>query len=161
MITIKSRFTGTTLCEFDVETVKAAVVKAVSSGADLEGADLRGANLRGANLYGADLEGADLEGASLYGANLYGANLYGANLEGASLEGEKLTQTPIVVTGLTYWCLISDSYMRLGCKRFTHAEWDKFSDSEIADMDSKATAFWSAWKSPLLAMCKAHSEAAK
>ena len=116
MITIKHRFTETTLCEFDVETVKAAVVKAVSSGADLRG---------------------------------------------ANLEGEKLTQTPIVVTGLTYWCLISDSYMRLGCKRFTHAEWDKFSDSEIADMDSKATAFWSAWKSPLLAMCKAHSEAAK
>ena len=131
MITIKHRFTETTLCEFDVETVKAAVVKAVSSGANLRCADL------------------------------YGANLYGANLEGADLYGEKLTQTPIVVTGLTYWCLISDSYMRLGCKRFTHAEWDKFSDSEIADMDSKATAFWSAWKSPLLAMCKAHSEAAQ
>ena len=35
MITIKHRFSGVTLCEFDVETVKLAVETAVKDGADL------------------------------------------------------------------------------------------------------------------------------
>ena len=43
MIAIKHRFTNTTLCEFDVSTVKDAVVKAVESRADLYGANLSGA----------------------------------------------------------------------------------------------------------------------
>ena len=202
MITIKHRFSGTTLCEFDVETVKLAVETAVKDGADLRGAnlyganlrgadlyganlygadlygadlygadlrsanlrgaDLRGANLRGADLYGADLEGSDLYGADLYGANLrgadlYGANLYGADLYGADLEGEKITKSPLSVVGLRYWCLISDGYMRLGCKRFKHAEWVNFTDEEISDMDEYALEFWSQWKAPLLAMCAAHA----
>ena len=137
MITIKHRFSGTTLCEFDVETVKLAVETAVKDGADL----------RGANLYGANLRGADL----------YGANLYGADLYGADLEGEKITKSPLSVVGLRYWCLISDGYMRLGCKRFKHAEWVNFTDEEISDMDEYALEFWSQWKAPLLAMCAAHA----
>ena len=65
MIAIKHRYTGTTLCEFDVATLKEAAEKgrAHLRGANLGGANLRGANLRGANLYGADLGGADLGGA--------------------------------------------------------------------------------------------------
>ena len=194
MIAIKHRYTDTTLCEFDVETVKQATEKGKANlrgadlygvdldganlrsanlyGADLRGADLRGANLRSANLYGANLRGADLYGASLYGANLRSANLYGANLRGADLygvdldganlrgadlDGEKLTKSPLVVTGLRYWCLISDGYMRLGCKRFTHEEWAEFSDDEIEKMDSCALEFWKQWKESLLAMCKAHA----
>lgn len=34
MIAIKHRFINTTLCEFDVKTIKEAVVKAVESGAE-------------------------------------------------------------------------------------------------------------------------------
>ena len=45
MIAIKHRYTGTTLCEFDVATLK-------------EAAEKGRANLRGANLGGADLGGA-------------------------------------------------------------------------------------------------------
>ena len=134
MIAIKHRYTDTTLCEFDVETVKQAAERVK-------------ANLYGANLYGADLDGA----------NLYGANLRGADLRGANLVGEKLTKSPLVVTGLRYWCLISDGYMRLGCKRFTHEEWAEFSDDEIEKMDSCALEFWKQWKESLLAMCKAHA----
>ena len=63
MIAIKHRFTNTTLCEFNVKTVKYAVIKAVESKTNLSGADLSGANLSGA-----DLSGADLRGANLYGA---------------------------------------------------------------------------------------------
>ena len=134
MIAIKHRYTDTTLCEFDVETVKQA-------------AERGKANLCGANLCG----------ASLYGANLRDANLRDANLCGANLDGEKLTKSPLVVTGLRYWCLISDGYMRLGCKRFTHEEWAEFSDDEIEKMDCCALEFWKQWKGSLLAMCKAHA----
>ena len=174
MITIKHRFSGVTLCEFDVETMKEAAEKGKSNlyganlrganldGANLDGADLRDANLDGANLRGANLDGANLYGANLYGANLYGANLDGANLEGANLyganlEGEKLTKTPVVITGLSYWCMITDGFMRLGCKRFTHDEWANFTDEEISEMDDYALEFWEQWKVPLLAMCAAHA----
>ena len=153
MITIKHRFSGTTLCEFDVETVKHAAEKGKSN---LCGANLCGANLYGANLDGANLDGANLCGANLDGANLCGANLCGANLCGANLDGEKLTKTPLSVVGLFYRCLISDGYMRLGCKRFTHEEWANFNDEEIKEMDDCALEFWKQWKVPLLAMCAAH-----
>ena len=125
-------------------------------GASLDGANLFGANLRGANLYVADLRGANLRGANLRGANLYGANLYGADLRRADLDGETLTKTPLAISNLHYWVLISDAYMKIGCTRHTHEEWEAFSDDEISVMDTNALAFWKVWKEPLLAMCKAH-----
>ena len=195
MIEIKHRFTGTTICSFEVGTVREAAELGKDNlrganlrgadlyGADLRGANLRGANLRGADLYGADLYGADLRGADLYGADLRGANLrganlrgadlyganlrganlrgadlYGANLRGADLDCEKLTANPMVIVGLHYWCIITDNYMRLGCKRFTHAEWAEFNDEQIKDMDTYALEFWKKWKAPLLAMCESHKK---
>ena len=144
MIAIKHRYSEQTLCEFDVATVKEAAEK---GGANLCHADLRGADLGGANLYGANLGGA----------NLCHADLRGADLDGANLDGEKIYKTPLSVVGLRYWCLISDSYMRLGCKRFTHQQWSDFNDEQISEMDSKALEFWTQWKAPLLEMCKAHA----
>ncbi len=126
-------------------------------GADLRGANLRGANLRGANLYGADLRGADLCGANLYGTNLRGANLDGANLCGANLYGEILKRTPLTVTGLRWFVLITDGFLRIGCQRHSHADWANFSDEQIAQMDSHASTFWTARKAPLLSMCAAHA----
>ena len=105
----------------------------------------------------ADLCSANLRGADLRGADLFGANLFGANLRGADLDGEKITKTPLSVAGLRYWCLISDGYMRLSCKRFTHAEWAEFSDEQIAEIDDGALEFWKQWKEPLIAMCRAHA----
>ena len=174
MIAIKHRYSEQTLCEFDVATVKRAAEQGKANlyganlrgadlrganldGANLRGADLRGANLRGANLDGANLDGADLRGANLRGADLYGADLYGADLRGAYLDGEKITKNPLSIVGMHYWCLISDSYMRLGCKRFTHQEWSDFNDEQISEMDSKALEFRTQWKAPLLEMCKAHA----
>ena len=178
MISIKHRYTQATLCEFDVATIKEAAVKAVSEkanldGADLRGADLDGANLRGANLDGANLRGAnlddadlrgayldcaDLYGAYLDGANLRGADLDGADLDGADLDGEKITKSPLSIVGLRYWCIISDGFMRLGCKRFSHSEWESFDDEQISEMDIRALEFWNQWKTPLLQMCKAHAD---
>jgi uncharacterized protein YjbI with pentapeptide repeats len=162
------------LCEFEAASIKEVAEKGRANleranlrGANLEGANLRGANLqwadleganlRGANLRGANLEGADLRGANLQWADLRGANLQWADLEGANLEGEKLTKTPLSINNLIYRCIISDAYMRLSCRRFTHTEWAEFSDKQISVMDSGALAFWNQWKMPLLAMCKAHA----
>ena len=128
MISIKHRYTQATLCEFDVATIKEAAVKAVS-------------------------EKANLDGANLDGANLYCANLYGANL-----DGEKITKSPLSIVGLRYWCIISDGFMRLGCKRFSHSEWESFDDEQISEMDIGALEFWNQWKTPLLQMCKAHAD---
>ena len=145
MIAIKHRFTDATLCEFDVTTVKEAAEKGK--------ANLYGANLREANLYG-----ANLREANLYGADLYGANLYGANLYGAIIDGETVSKNPIhIPCGLKYIALITDGYMRLGCKRYKHSEWAAFSNEQISEMDSGALDFWKQWKEPLLAMCKSHA----
>ena len=137
MISIKHRFTCATLCEFDVKTIK-------------EAAEQGSANLDGANLDGANLHGADLHGANMYGANMYGANL----------DCEKITKNPLVINGLSYWCLITDGFMRLGCKRFTHKEWADFNDKQISEMDSHALEFWMQWKEPLISMCAKHAGAA-
>ena len=185
MISIKNRFTNATICEFEVETIKEAaekgkadlrkadlckadlyganlrgadLCKANLCGADLYEANLRGADLREANLRGADLYEADLRGADLRGADLYEANLCGADLCGSIIDGEKITKTPIQIPcGLRYIALVTDSYMRLGCKRYTHSEWAAFSDAQISKMDSHALEFWKQWKEPLLAICKAHA----
>ena len=167
---------GEVIFTHECASIKEAVEEAARRGANLRGADLyganlRGANLRGANLRGADLYGADLRGANLYGADLRGANLYGADLRGADLrganlrgadlreadlDGEIINKTPIAITNICYWVLITDAYMRIGCKRCTHEEWEAFSNEEIGDMDEDALAFWNVWKEPLLAMCRAH-----
>ncbi len=92
MIAIKHRFSGATLCEFDVETIRFAVEegKAYLCGANLRGADLRDANLCGADLRDAYLRGADLGDANLRGADLCGADLGGADLRDANLRGAYL-----------------------------------------------------------------------
>ena len=89
-------------------------------------------------------------------ADLYGADLRGADLYGADIDGETVKLTPLSVSNLIYHCLITDNYMRLGCKRFTHTEWKNFDDEQILKMDDDALPFWKTWKEPLLAMCAAH-----
>jgi uncharacterized protein YjbI with pentapeptide repeats len=74
----------------NAQDVRAAVVKAVSEGADLRGADLQGADLQYAYLRGAYLRGADLQYAYLRGADLRGAYLQVADLRGADLQGADL-----------------------------------------------------------------------
>jgi uncharacterized protein YjbI with pentapeptide repeats len=166
-IEIKSRYNDSVLFahEADENTLKITLLMAMKASADLRGANLRGAdldgaNLRGANLDGADLRGANLDGADLRGASLRGADLDGANLDGADLDGEKLKINPIKLTGMTYWVLISDGFMRIGCQRHSHAKWAEFTDEQIDDMDSSASKFWAQRKDALLAMCKVHADAA-
>ena len=140
MISIKHRFSGATLCEFDVETVKEAVLLAIKKCSNLRYSDLRGSNLSH--------------------SDLRGSNLSGSNLSGSNIEGEKITINPLSIAGLRYWCLITDGFMRLGCKRFTHKEWADFNDKQISEMDSHALEFWTQWKEPLISMCAKHAGAA-
>lgn len=98
--------------------------------------------------------------ANLYGADLRGANLYGADLRGANLDGEKLTKTPLQLNNLKWFVLISDKYLRIGCQRFTIEEWKNFDDETIVKMDFAALKFWRKWKTPIIALCDAHTEQA-
>jgi hypothetical protein len=114
MITIKHRFSGTTLCEFDVKTVREAAERRKKH---LSGADLSWDNLSGADLFGANLSGADLYGANLYGANLSGANLSGANLYGADLSGADLSWANLSGADL-YGANLGDKYGKLKTRGF-------------------------------------------
>jgi hypothetical protein len=178
---IKHRYTENILYACDAENLKDAVIEAVGKKADLSGADLSGADLSGADLLdaylsNADLSGADLSGADLLdaylsnadlsGANLSGANLSGADLRGADLSnadlsnadlsGEKIAIAPISILNLTWDILISESYLKIGCQRHTHYEWKAFTDDEIAEMESRASSFWTSNKIWLLSACKYH-----
>jgi uncharacterized protein YjbI with pentapeptide repeats len=168
---IKSRFDNSVLFECEAESIKECLEQAVSNdtylsgaylrdaylrGADLSNANLSGANLYDANLSDANLRDADLSGAYLSGAYLSGAYLSGAYLSGAYLSGEILTKAPISILNLTWDILITENYMRIGCKRHTHAEWEAFSDDEIKGMESRASDFWRANRDWLLCACKSH-----
>ena len=105
-IQILHRWTRTVLFEAAAESMKAALLMAISQDAnltraDLTGANLTDANLTDANLTGADLAGADLTGADLTDANLTRANLTGANLTGADLTGANLTRANLTRANLT------------------------------------------------------------
>ena len=149
-LSIMSRFSASVIFEFEADenSIKITLEAALKARADLECADLRGADLRGANLCGANLDWA----------NLQGANLGGANLRGANLDGEKLSKTPIQINNLKWFVLISDTFMRIGCQRYTIEEWRNFSDEEIVKMDFGALKFWRQCKVSLLAMCDAHNK---
>jgi hypothetical protein len=140
---IRHRFTDNVLFACDAENMREAVEKAIAAGAYLAGANLARANLAGANLDG---------------ANLAGANLDGANLDGANLDGETLSIAPVQVLGLTWPVLITPGYMRIGCQRHTHAEWEAFDRDRIAHMSIGAVAFWDLWRTPLLILCMQHRE---
>jgi len=138
MIEIKHRFTNDILFSFEGESLKYAVVEAVSKKANLYCADLYGANLRV--------------------ADLRGANLRGANLRVANLRGEKLKLAPISILNLRWDILITDNYLTIGCQRHKHEAWHLFSDDEIQDMESGASEFWNENKTWLLALCAIHHE---
>ena len=169
MIEIKNKYTGAVLYTHNGNTLSRAnlyganLCSANLRGANLRGADLSrayllGANLSGANLSGASLRGADLSGAYLFGANLSGAYLFGANLSGANLFGQKIQKTPIQIDNLTWDILITEHHMKIGCRVYTHREWEDFTGDEISNMDKGALEFAEKWRSILLMMCHEHAK---
>jgi len=174
LIEIKNRFNSSVVFSHEAEnnSIKLTIEMAIKSKADLIGADLSGANLSGADLSGANLSranlswadlsganlseaslrgaslrGANLSGADLYGADLYGANLSEANLSGANLSGAIGNMSIIFSMQIeTYPITFTSEILQIGCKRFTHKEWQEFDDETIQKMDSQALSFWKKWK---------------
>lgn len=146
MIEIKHSLTNDVLFACEAENMCEAVVKAVKSDANLSGAYLSDANL----------SYADLSCANLSGANLSGADLSCADLSRANLSGEILAIAPISILNLTWNILISEQYLKIGCKRHTHDEWKAFGDAKIKSMEPRASDFWNANKVWILAACDAH-----
>ena len=134
------------------------------TGANLAGANLAGANLSGANLSGANLHHANLSGANLADTNLHYADLFGANLAGADLTGAKygkevpLECTPLMLQGTKYDIIIMDRHIKIGCKLYSHTEWESFSTEQIAQMDDGALTWWKAWKMTVLNLSRLHQQ---
>ncbi len=126
------------------------------SSADLSYADLRSADLRYADLRSADLRSADLRSADLRSANLSSADLSYADLRSADLSyaasiwGAVGNLSQIKSVQCDLWPVTyTAERMQIGCQFHTLAEWWAFSDEEIQEMDSRASAWWSIWKSIL------------
>jgi hypothetical protein len=127
-IEIRHRFTDNVMFARDAENMREAIEKAVSAGANLAR------------------------------ANLAGAYLAGANLAGANLDGETLSIAPVQVLGLTWPVLITPEFMRIGCQRHSHADWEAFDRERIRSMSCAAEAFWDLWRTPLLILCMQHRQ---
>ncbi len=168
-ITIKHRYTGAVLFEFQATdeqqasgmAVRHALEAAAKSDADLRGANLIDANLsytdlRGANLIDANLIGANLSYTDLRGANLRGANLIDANLIGAKWrDGIVIQRAPLQLHGLRWSVTILEAHMQIGCELHALAEWQTFDDARIAAMDGRdALRFWRAHKDALLSLAR-------
>ena len=136
---IKHRFNGSILFTMETESIRLALEAAVKSGAYLRDAYLDGADLRGAHLDGADLRGADLRGAKIR-------------------DGIEIKQAPIQVIGLTWFVIIWDAHMQIGCEFHSHAEWRKFTKAEWVKMGGKdADKFRIAHKAAIMALCDSHA----
>ena len=70
------------------------------------------------------------------------ANLIDANLEGVNGNLKELKNMQIE----TYSISFTKDILQIGCKRFSHTEWQNFSDDEINKMDKQALSFWTKWK---------------
>jgi hypothetical protein len=99
-----------------------------------------------------------IEKAVSAGAYRAGANLAGAYLAGANLAGETLSIAPVQVLGLTWPVLITPEFMRIGCQRHSHADWEAFDRERIRSMSCAAEAFWDLWRTPLLILCMQHRQ---
>ena len=130
-IEIKHRYTANVLFACEAENMREAILQAIVECADLSNADLSNTDLSDANLSNADLSNANL-------------------------LGEILTIAPIVINGLNWSILITESFLTIGCKRFKHVEWASFDDEVINKMDYNASKFWSSNKAWLLAACDSH-----
>ena len=148
MIEIKS-LTGTVLYSCDYGSVRECAVDAVIHKASLCGADLTCADLTDADLRRADLTGADLRGAYMTRANLTGAT-YGKY---------PMTIPPLHLLGMHWDVMVLDDAIKIGCELHSTDEWERFSDDEIAQMDSRALDFWRAHKGAIMALADSRAVA--
>jgi hypothetical protein len=128
-ITIKNRFTGSVIFEYEKdkntisETVKEYIRQELEKGNT--SADLRYANLRYADLRSADLTSANLRSANLTSADLTSADLTSADL--TEIKNKELANIPMFCK----WShSIKGDKIHIGCESRTIKEWDVFFKSD-------------------------------
>jgi hypothetical protein len=163
---IKNRFTGEIMCGgLSLKVVLEKHKKwrngdkdgtrADFTDADFTGADLTGANLTRAYLERANFTDADLTGANFTDAYLAGANFTDADFTGVKAYGYTFYKPPLQVSD-KYNIEIWEGFMKVGCEKHTLAEWSKFTQKQIIEMDGKdAATWWKKWKPVLFALAKA------
>ena len=134
----------------------ADLIGACLSGACLNGANLNGACLNGACLNRADLRWANLSGSDLNGACLSGVDLRGSDLNGANLNGEIISKIPLQISGFFWTVMITEGFMTIGCKRFSHDQWERFTNNQIKQLHTDAEQFWTKNKAVLMMLCEMH-----
>ncbi len=64
--------------------------------------------------------------------------------------------SPVNLIGLPYSVTITDAHMQIGCELHLIADWAKFDDRRIAEMDGlSATRFWRDYGAALIGVCRA------
>ncbi len=120
---------------------------------DLRRADMRNTDAKEAVFDGSAFRGASFKNANFDRADFTGASFSNVTMTGAEFEGMPLGRRHIILTGLLYLVVITDSRMFLGCEHHTHEEWAEMSDEAISAMDDPALEFWYTWREPLLSAC--------
>ena len=65
------------------------------------------------------------------------------------------------IAGLHWSVTITDHHMRIGCQFHEIEAWDKFTDTEIANMDGRdALRFWRENKDALVMLARSHAKKA-
>jgi len=130
MIQIKSRWSNSVRFELETDSIRVAVEAGVRAGADLGGADLGGADLRG------------------------------ADLGGAKYGDAPITIEPIQVIGLTWFVLILDRHIKIGCELHTIDKWEAFDTEDWIRMGGKEAAIMQRDHFPMiLALARSHEPA--
>lgn len=164
IVTITRR-NGTILWQGEAESVRAAVVALVRSGADLSGVNLRCVNLRGVNLVRAKLHGANLHGTDMYRArvgeadlseadlswadlsktDMHGANLRGTDLHGTNMHGANLSEADLSNADLS-WADLSRTDLSGAKLHGTRLYGTNLSEADLSEVEGVKPE----WVTPLL-----------
>ena len=75
-------------------------------------------------------------------------------VSGSARVSGSASKTPLHLTGLRWPVTIADDTMAIGCQFHALSQWWRFSDAQIAAMDSDAPEFWAVYRTVLLDLCR-------
>jgi hypothetical protein len=101
-------------------------------GGTIEGGTIYGGTIWGGTIEGGTIWGGTIEGGTIYGGTIEGGTIYGGTIEGGTIRGGEVTRDVTFICGcIPYPVTITDTHAGVGCKWFTHAEWE-LKGAEIA-----------------------------
>ena len=91
-------------------------------------------------------------------AQVYGnARVYSnARVSGDAWVYGDASKSPIAISGLNWHVTIIDTKMVIGCQEHDISAWEKFTDSEIAEMSGNALEFWNKNKAAIMTLANNH-----